>query len=113
MTFRTILLLLGLLAFVAVGLAAWFAWFVQKVRSKEPIPPVRSAFQLLLFVGVTLIWLSGIVLSEGGELDDLLCLWVIMAPAVAFGAIMAYFGNKKRNISLKEHEPREKSTPEG
>jgi len=109
MIFRTSLLLLGLLVFVASGLSVWFVWFLQKIRRREPIPPVRNAFQLLVFASVVLIWLSAVVMSEGTDAEDLVCLWVIMAPGMAFGGIMAYLGNKRRNISLQEGESNEKS----
>jgi hypothetical protein len=112
MTLTTTVLLAGLLVFVTLGLIWFFAKFLRKVRSKEPIPPARNAFQLVLFVSATLVWLSLIGLSEGGELDDLMCLWVIMVPAIAFGAIMAYLGNKKRNVLLEEHESSERDMPE-
>lgn len=111
MTFTTTVLFAGLLVFITLVLIWLFASLLRKLRSKQPIPPGRYALQLVLFLGAVLVWLSLIGLTEGGELDDLVCVWAIMVPAVAFGAFMAYLGNKKRNSLLEKQGSSERDIP--
>jgi hypothetical protein len=112
MTLAATVLFAGLLVFIPLVLTWLFASLLHKLRSKQPIPPGRSALQLVLFVGTILAWLSLIGLTEGGELDDLVCVWAIMVPAVAFGAFMAYLGNKKRNLLLEKQSSSESGIQE-
>jgi hypothetical protein len=89
-----------LILFVTLGLVWFFAKLLRKARSQELIPPARNALQLVLFAGATLVWLSLIGLSEGGVLDDLLCLWGIMVPAIVLGAALTYLIHRRRNLLL-------------